>query len=159
MIAERTSTNARVAGKRASKKDQILALYVSGITGIEDLALMTDSRPGYVAAVLQGEGLLSGYHDLYTSSQHPQNVYSKFFANRLGFKDLETSEHSVAWIDRLYQQFARSRDRAGQHHAMLMALTMYNRARFTGKQTEADPYRRWLEVRLEAAAQPDENEA
>ncbi|GIV58038.1 MAG: hypothetical protein KatS3mg042_0951 [Rhodothermaceae bacterium] len=76
------------------------------------------------------------------------NVYSKFFAGRLGFKDVETARRSVALIDRLYDRFEQVADRAGQHHALVMALTMYNRARWTGKTAEADVYRRWLLERL-----------
>jgi hypothetical protein len=33
-----------------------------------------------------------------------------------------------------------------------MALTMFNRARWTGKAREADVFRRWLEQRLAEAA-------
>ena len=50
----------------ATKKQQIIALYLSGITDIEDLAEMTSARPSYVATVLQNDGLLHGYFDLYT---------------------------------------------------------------------------------------------
>ena len=77
------------------------------------------------------------------------NVYSKYFAGKLGFKDVETAERSVDTIDRLYRQFGLARDRAGQHHALLMALTMYDRARWTGKRDEAEPFRRWLVAHLE----------
>jgi hypothetical protein len=35
--------------RRTTKKDQIVALYLSGITEVEDLALITHSRPSYVA--------------------------------------------------------------------------------------------------------------
>jgi hypothetical protein len=76
------------------------------------------------------------------------NVYSKFFAGQLGYKDEETAKQSVQLIDRYYQQFELAGDRAGQHHALLMALTMFDRARWTGKQAEADVFRRWLLERL-----------
>ena len=56
------------------------------------------------------------------------NVYSKFFAGGLGFKDVDTAEKSVELIDRLHRQFELAGDRAGQHHALLMALTMFDRA-------------------------------
>jgi hypothetical protein len=72
------------------------------------------------------------------------NVYSKFFAGQLGFKDEETARKSVELIDHYYRQFALAEDRAGQHHALLMALTMFDRARWTGKLAEADVFRRWL---------------
>ena len=61
------------------------------------------------------------------------NVYSKFFAGQLGFKDVEAARRSVELIDRLYRQFELAADRAGQHHALLMALTMFDRARWTNK--------------------------
>jgi hypothetical protein len=132
----------------ASKKDQILALYHSGIEHVEELAMLTQSRPSYVGSVLQEEGLEEGYFDLYTSTRRPMNVYSKYFAGQLGFKDVATAEESVRLIDRLYRQFGIAHDRAGQHHALLMALTMYDRARWTGKETEAEPFRRWLVEKL-----------
>ena len=34
--------------QRVTKKNQILALYLSGITDVEDLATMTNVRPSYV---------------------------------------------------------------------------------------------------------------
>ncbi len=144
-----------------SKKEQIIALYLSGMREVEDLAVLTGSSPSYVGSVLQNEGLTSEYFDLYTSTSHPMNVYSKFFAGRLGFKDVETARESVAIIDQKHHQFALARDRAGQHHALVMALTMYDRARWTGKQQEAEVFRRWLAERLGATAGPakDEGEA
>lgn len=135
-----------------SKKDQILALYLSGVDDLEDLALLADARPSYVSTVLREEDLISGYFDLYTSTRHPMNVYSKYFAGRLGFKDEAVARESVDRIDRFYRQFAHIGDRAGQHHALMMALVMFNRARWTGKRDEAEIFRRWLAERLEAAA-------
>jgi hypothetical protein len=76
------------------------------------------------------------------------NVYSKFFAGKLGYKDQETARRSVEHIDHYYRQFELAQDRSGQHHALLMALTMYDRARWTGKEPEAEIYRRWLVDRL-----------
>jgi hypothetical protein len=137
--------------RRVSKKDQIISLYTSGIGEVEDLAMITGARPSYVANVLQESGLMTGYFDLYTTSAHPMNVYSKFFARRLGFKDEETARASVEVIDRLYRQFGLARDRAGQHHALIMALTMFDRARWTNKAREADIFRDWLQARLNEA--------
>ena len=134
---------------RVTKKNQILALYLAGITDVEDLATMTNARPSYVGTVLQQAGLLHGYFDLYTSTTHPMNVYSKLFANQLGFKNVDAARHSVAVIDRLYAQFERTGDRAGQHHALSMALIMFDRARWTGKAREADIFRQWLVAHLE----------
>ena len=133
-----------------SKKEQIIALFLSGVREVEDLALLTGSRPTYVGSILQDEGLVEDYFDLYTSTSHPMNAYSKFFAGKLGFKDVETAQRSVDLIDQLYHQFDTAQDRAGQHHALLMALTMFNRARWTGKKEEADVYRRWLAAQLGA---------
>ncbi|MGI8997527.1 MAG: hypothetical protein ACR2GW_12750 [Pyrinomonadaceae bacterium] len=136
---------------KISKKEQIISLYFSGMTEIEDLALITASRPSYVGSILQEAGLKPGYFDLYTSSAHPMNVYSKFFAKRLGFKDEEIARQSVDVIDNLHRQFALAGDRAGQHHALMMALVMFDRARWTGKGPEAGIFREWLMARLEEA--------
>lgn len=145
------------APRRPSKKDQIISLFLSGMGEVEDIAVITGARPSYVGAVLQEAGLNSGYFDLYTSTAHQQNVYSKFFANRLGFRDEETAHESVALIDRLYRQFEFAGDRAGQHHALAMALTMFDRARWTGKGREAEVFLHWLMARLnEAALEPYE---
>ena len=141
--------------RRISKKDQIISLYTSGIGEVEDLAMITGARPSYVANILQESGLMTGYFDLYTTSAHPMNVYSKFFAGRLGFKDEETVGASVEVIDRLYRQFELARDRAGQHHALVMALTMFDRARWTNKPTEAAVFREWLMARLHEAESQD----
>ena len=138
--------------KRMTKKDQIISLYTSGIDNLEDIALMTGTRPGYAASVLQSAGLIAGYFDLYTTTAHPMNTYSRFFANKLGFKDEAAARQSVELINRLYKQFEMARDRAGQHHALLMALTMYDRARWTGKQLEADLFRQWLAEQLSQPA-------
>ncbi len=138
-----------------TKKEQILSLYLLGVDEIEELALLTNTRSSYVGSILRDEGLVENYFDLYTSTAHPMNVYSKYFAGKLGFKDVATARRSVAWIDRVYRGFAVAQDRAGQHHALLMALTMFNRARWTGKTEEADVYRRWLADELGADVEPD----
>ena len=140
------------ASARPSKKDQIISLFLSGMGEVADIAVITGSRPSYVGSTLQEAGLVSGYFDLYTSTAHPQNVYSKFFANKLGFKDEVTARESVALIERLYRQFEFAGDRAGQHHALSMALTMFDRARWTGKDREAAVFLQWLQARLDEAA-------
>ena len=137
---------------RVSKKDQILTLYKAGITEVNDLAAITQSRPSYVAGVLEGAEHGQGYFDLYTSTARPMNVYSKYFAGKLGFRDEASARASVGLIDTLYRQFELVGDRAGQHHALLMALTMFDRARWTGKEAEADVFRRWLRGRLDEPA-------
>jgi hypothetical protein len=138
-----------------SRKDQILSLYMSGIREVEDLAMITGARPSYVGSVLQESGQKTGYFDLYTSTSHPMNVYSKFFANRLGFKDEAAARESVETIDLLHRQFELAGDRAGQHHALLMGLTMYDRARWTGKAAEANVFREWLLANIREAVPPE----
>jgi hypothetical protein len=155
---EKQGAGAEKRMRRVSKKEQIIALYVSGMSEVEDLAIITGSRPSYVGSVLQEAGLISSYFDLYTSTSHPMNVYSKFFANKLGFKDEEAAQASIELIDRLYGQFEFAEDRAGQHHALMMALVMFDRARWTGKGREADIFRRWLTLRLEEADLTSESE-
>ena len=110
--------NSDQSSRPISKKEQIISLYLGGITDVQDLAVITHSRPSYVASILQESKLLAGYFDLYTSSAHPMNVYSKFFAGKLGYKDEESARKSVAVIDQYYRQFALATDRAGQHHAL-----------------------------------------
>ena len=151
MLREETppSVDEEPRSQRVTKKNQILALYLSGITDVEDLATMTNARPSYVGTVLQQAGFLHGYFDLYTSTAQPMNVYSKLFASQLGFKNVDAARHSVAVIDRLYTQFEEAGDRAGQHHALSMALVMFDRARWTGKTCEADIFRQWLVAHLE----------
>lgn len=146
----------RAASRRVNKKDQILALFMSGIGEVGDLAMITGSRPSYVGSILQEAGLKPGYFDLYTSTSHSMNVYSKFFAGKLGFKDEETARVSLELIDRLYRQFEFAGDRAGQHHSMSMALTMYNRARWTGKAAEAAIFREWLQACLQEVGDVEE---
>src|SRR5215213_11424602 len=149
-------------GRRASKvsrKDQIISLFLSGMNEVGDLAIITGARPSYVGSVLQESGLAKGYFDLYTSSAHPMNVYSKFFANKLGFKDEEKARLSVETIDQLYGQFDLAGDRAGQHHALQMALIMFDRARWTGKGREADIFRHWLLEKLNEADLTDSEAA
>ncbi|HMF55777.1 MAG TPA: hypothetical protein VK619_05425 [Pyrinomonadaceae bacterium] len=154
----RKSESSGRSSSKVSKKEQIIALFTSGMGEVEDLALITGSRPSYVGSVLQEAGLVSGYFDLYTSSAHPMNVYSKFFANQLGFKDEEIARQSVEIIDRLHRQFEFAGDRAGQHHALAMALIMFDRARWTGKGREANIFREWLLNRLAEAEFIDEQD-
>lgn len=150
VMAEFPEHNPQHEDEPASKKEQILALFISGVTEVEDLALMTGTRPTYVGSILREADLVEDYFDLYTSTAHPMNVYSRYFAGKLGFKNIETARRSIALIDERYHQFDLAHDRAGQHHALLMALTMFNRARWTGKQDEAEVYRQWLAHQLGA---------
>jgi len=133
-----------------SKKDMILSLFKSGVTEVETIAAVTGARPSYVGAVLHREGLVDNYFDLYTSTGYPMNVYSKHFRGKLGFKNVETAERGVKTLENGYQYFTRILDRAGQHHTLELALTMLDRARWTGKMLEAEIYRRWLVGKLSA---------
>jgi hypothetical protein len=130
--------------KPRSKKEQIIALYESGVTDIAQIVRQVAARPTYVAQVLQSAGLITGYFDLYTTTAREQNIYSRFFRNVLSFKTVEASRESVKKIDRLYNYFERLGDRAGQHQAMVLALTGKNRARWSGKQEEAEIFSEWL---------------
>ena len=127
-----------------SKKDQILDIYESGTTDIAEIVRQVKARPSYVAQVLQAAGYIQGYFDLYTTTGAEQNVYSRFFRNVLSFKTTEAARESVQKIDRLYNYFERLGDRAGQHQAMVLALTGKNRARWSGKQEEAAVFNEWL---------------
>src|SRR5437588_12993924 len=98
----RAETRKRSAG-RPSKKDQIISHFLSGMGEIGDIAVITGARPSYVGSVLQEAGLHSGYFDLYTSTAHPQNICSKFFAETLGFKDEETAGEAVELLDKVYR--------------------------------------------------------
>ncbi len=127
-----------------TKKERILALYDAGTTDIAQIVRQVGARPSYVAQVLQQAGYLSGYFDLYTTTAREQNVYTRFFRNVLSFKTVAAARESVQKIDRLYNYFERLGDRAGQHQAMVLALTGKNRARWSGKADESQVFSEWL---------------
>jgi len=131
-----------------SKKEMILSLFEAGVREIETIAVISGAKPSYVGSVLQREGLIDNYFDLYTSTSQPMNVYSKHFQGKLGFKDVETSMKSVELLEDSYRYFEHVQERAGQHHALELGLTMLDRARWTGKLEEAEVYRRWLVGKL-----------
>ena len=133
-----------------SKKDMILSLFKSGTSEIETISAISGAKPSYVGSVLQQAGLIDNYFDLYTSTALPMNVYSKHFRGKLGFKDEATAQNSIRNLEQSYRYFANQQDRAGQHHTLEMALTMLDRARWTGKLAEAEIYRRWLVGKLSA---------
>ncbi len=139
---EIAETPAKAAAR--SKKQQILDLYTEGETDLAALSRRVEARPSYIANVLQQAGLLTGYYDLYTTTAREQNIYSRFFRNVLSFKSIETAQASVRQIERLYNYFERLGDRAGQHQAMIIALTGKNRARWSGKHAEAQIFSDWL---------------
>jgi len=131
-----------------TKKEMILSLYEKGTTEIETIAAVSGAKPSYVGSVLQKEGLIDNYFDLYTSTNYPMNVYSKHFRGKLGFKDVNTARSGVRNLEQAYRYFDENQDRAGQHHALEMGLMMLDRARWTGKLEEAEIYRRWLAHKL-----------
>ncbi len=131
-----------------SKKAMILSLYHSGTTEIEAIAAVCGAKASYIGSVLHQAGLIDNYFDLYTSTNYPMNIYSKHFRGKLGFKDVLTAQRSIRNLEEAYYHFADRQDRAGQHHALEMALTMLDRARWTGKLEEAEIYRRWLVGKL-----------
>ena len=130
--------------EQRTKKEQIVSLFESGTKDIAEIVRRVKARPSYVAQVLQSAGHLEGYFDLYTTTGKEQNVYTRFFRNVLSFKTVEAARESVQRIDRLYNYFERLGDRAGQHQAMVLALTGKNRARWSGKQEEALVFSEWL---------------
>ncbi|MEW6128736.1 MAG: hypothetical protein AB1757_16975 [Acidobacteriota bacterium] len=136
--------NASSSSDHPSKKEQILQLHQDGITDVAEVAYLVDASPSYVAEVLRQAGLLTGYFDLYTTTASEQNIYSRYFRNILAFKNVEAAQQSIEKIDRLYSYFERIGDRAGQHHAMLLALTGKNRARWSNKLEEAKIFSDWL---------------
>lgn len=131
-----------------TKKEMILSLFKNGTTEIEAIAAISGAKPSYVGSVLQKEGLIDNYFDLYTSTNYPMNVYSKHFRGKLGFKDVNTARSGVRNLEQAYRYFDEHQDRAGQHHALEMGLMMLDRARWTGKLEEAEIYRRWLAHKL-----------
>ena len=131
-----------------TKKETIISLFKAGVKEIEVIARIANSRPSYVGSVLQAEGLIDNYFDLYTSTNLPMNVYSKHFQGRLGFKDVETAKRSTGVLEAAYRHFETRQDRAGQHHTLEMGLTMLDRARWTGKLEEAEIYRQWMMRKL-----------
>ena len=135
---------AEESAEHRSKKEQILSLYERGTTDIAEIVRQVKARPSYVAQVLQSAGRLEGYFDLYTTTGREQNVYSRYFRNVLAFRNVEAARESVQRIDRLYNYFERLGDRAGQHQAMVLALTGKNRARWSGKPEEAQIFSEWL---------------
>lgn len=131
-----------------SKKEMILSLFENGTTEVEAIAAISGAKPSYVGSVLHQAGLIDNYFDLYTSTNHPMNVYSKHFRGKLGFKDVETARRSVRNLEEAYRYFEKLQDRAGQHHTLDMGLTMLDRARWTGKTEEAEVYRLWMVNKL-----------
>jgi hypothetical protein len=140
-----------------TKKDRILSRWKKGEHDLWALSELEETTPSYAASVLQDAGHLSGYCDLFTSPENPVNVYSGELKGKLGFRDELVSQASVNLLEKTYERLVERHDRAGQHHCMAAALTMYNRARATGKHAEAEIFRRWLQKVLFAddATDPD----
>ncbi len=131
-----------------SKKARIVEIFNHETQDITEIANRVGARPSYVAQVLQNAGLIDKYFDLYTHTTQEQNVYSRAFRNVLSFKSAEAAQASVQRIDELYRHYERLRDRAGQHQAMVIALTGLNRARWSGKLDAAKVFSDWLSNRI-----------
>lgn len=127
-----------------TKKERILQVFRNETKDVLEIASRVGARPSYVAQVLQHEGLIESYFDLYTQSARDQNIYSRAFRGVLSFKNPFAAASSVRRIDELYRHYESTRDRAGQHQAMVVALTGMNRARWSGKLEEAAIFARWL---------------
>jgi hypothetical protein len=133
----------RVVGEE-SKRERIIELWVEGQHDLAEIVRRVKARPSYVAQVLQQAGHLTEYFDLYTSTGAERNPYTRYFRNVLLFRNVEVARESVERIDRLYNYFERLGDRAGQHQAMILALTGKNRARWSGKVEESQVFHAWL---------------
>lgn len=129
---------------KESKKTKILHRFQEGIDDLISIAREVGSRPSYVAKVLLEAGKIGQYFDLYTHTDTKQNIYTPYFEKVLSFRSVESARKSIKRINEIYLEFEKREDRAGQHHAMLIALTGYNRARWMGKLAEAKVFARWL---------------
>jgi hypothetical protein len=130
--------------KRQSKKQLIIEAWRAGRRDIWQIAEDLGTQPSYIASTLQSHGLISGYYDLYTTPPNPLNIYFSEFQGKMGFRDLKASLYSVHVLNEVYKKFEEHHDRAGQHHCLVTALTMYNRARFSNKIEEAKVFKRWI---------------
>ncbi len=134
----------RTSRRAPTKKETILSLYSEGLHDLQEISDRTYSKVSYVASVLQSAGLIQGYYDLYNEDDHPMNAYSEHFRKRLGYRDIATALASVRLLHEAYLEFEALLDRAGQHHVLTLAMKMYNRARWSGKVSEAQVFKRWL---------------
>lgn len=127
-----------------TKRARAIEAWDAGERDIARIAREVESRPSYVARVLQDAGRVTGYYDLYSRTGTPVNVYGERFAGVLAFRDAEAARASVEQIDRLYHEFESAGDRAGQHHAQVVALAGRNRARWADKPEAARVFEHWL---------------
>lgn len=139
-----TTNNKEKMAENQSKKDQILSLFLTKHMPPEEIVEEVEASLSYVAKVLQDAGYLQNYFDLYTSTKHSMNIYSRLFAHRIGFKTQKIAQKSVHILDQWYRKFKKSNDRTGQHHALVVALTMFNRARWIKKKEEALIFQQWI---------------
>lgn len=144
MSTKNSAATAQVATV-STKKDKVISLYRSGITDVSIIANIIGSKASYVASILQNAGIKTGYTDLFSSAQ---NVYSKLFEHKLGFKDNPTAQSSVVVLEGAYKGFEQVNDSVGIHHTLSMGLTMYSRAICTGKEEQAKIFAKWLKTKL-----------
>lgn len=124
------------------RREQIKALFKEG-EQLDGISKKLKVHPSYVAQVLRQSGLIDKADDLFANSDD-NSIYSRFFRHVLNFSNVEAAEKSIERIDSLYKYFEEIGDRAGQHQAMVIALTGKNRARWSGKQDVAKIFSDWL---------------
>ena len=153
-INETNISDIRGTSKISRNQQSIIEALNNGQRDPWRMAEEPQTQPSYVASILQKNGLISGYYDLYTTPTTPLNIYSGEFRGKMGFKDPKSAKYSVHVLEEVYHKFDESHDRAGQHHCLVTALTMYNRARFSGKVEEAKIFKEWLLGKLTEALPP-----
>ncbi len=129
--------------------DQIRALYRSGMTSEEDLAFITDSNRSAVEEALRDV----------RNDPAASDFFAEFDLTSLGLRGVGSAKAAVGALDERYRTAREESNRAGQHTAMMMALTLFNQARWTGRNEEASLFRIWLMDRLVTSALIEEQVA
>ncbi len=157
LIPQTLGRSTRPTPSRAtrSKKQRIISLYESGTRSVDEIAEAVDTSTSYVAAVLRDRGYLNNYFDLYTATSAPMNVYTQELGGRLGYRDLERAQESIETLEEFYEKAKTAKDRPAQHHALVSALTLFDRARFSQKLDEAGVFRTWIVEKLYEEVPPE----
>lgn len=82
------------------------------------------------------------YIDLYPGIT--DEAYRRFFKHVADIGSVEGAQKSVERIKQLYTYFETIGDRAGQHNAVVIALSAYHRAYFAGKRNIAIMYSNYI---------------
>lgn len=82
--------------------------------------------------------------DFFSPMTSARTAYTHFYRDVLSLKSVADAEKSIAKIDDLFRYFHRLDDFAGKHHAMILALTGRNRAKWRGALDIAEIYDEWL---------------